>query len=288
VEKNRFGVKKLLRWISPLGVMPLFDEWDGLKGFQRTIGDSTRVYKPVDEMVYVWEENVGSDIGPGVSPVLTGILPAQVLHGVNSFADSYFRRGAIKATLLQVDGNPSQTEISKLEDWWQKILAGVKNAWKSIAIRANVNPVVIGDGIKELGNMEMTLQYQRELCAALGIPVSVISDEAANYATANLDTINMWTLTLIPEAKQIQDTLNKQFFHSQNMEFRFDFEGIEVLQEMQLQQAKAAAELLTVGALSQDEVRNLIGYPPEMEDVDEMEVYELYNRVMRTEKQKNG
>jgi HK97 family phage portal protein len=281
VEKNRFGVRKQLRWISPLGVQPLFDEWDGLKGFQRIIGDSSRVYKPVEEIVYLWEENIGSDIGPGNSPVMTGILAAQVLNGVNIFADSYFKRGAIKATLLQVDGNPAQSELSKLEDWWRKLLAGVKNAWKSIAIRASVNPIIIGDGIQELGNMEMALQYQRELCAALGIPVSVISDEAANYATANLDTINMWTLTLIPETLQIQDTLNEQFFYPQDMELRFDIEGIEVLQEMQLQQAKSATELFTAGVLDQDEVRNIIGYGPLVDDIDELEVYRLLQKTAR-------
>jgi hypothetical protein len=54
---------------------------------------------------------------------------AGVLYNIDQFASNFFERGAIKATLLTVDGNPIPAEMERLEAWWKRFFSGSKSAW---------------------------------------------------------------------------------------------------------------------------------------------------------------
>jgi HK97 family phage portal protein len=260
-EANRMGRNLSLRWVLPSSVLPSYDTQYGLVGFERYFGGGKQVLDRED-MVYIWQPSLSAEVGPGVAPAQVALAAAGVLYNLDRFADGFFRRGAIKATLLSVEGNPSRAELDRLESWWRRLVSGVRRAWETIAIRSTVKPVVIGDGLKDTVNEVLTQQRREDVCAALGVPHSLISADAANYATSQQDTLNFYQQTVVPQSLLIEEAVNEQVMEPAGLRLQFHPERLEVFQAAEMQKAAAVARLVGQPVLTVDEARQMLGYGP--------------------------
>lgn len=260
-ETNRLGRNLSPRWVLPTSVTPLYDGKQGLTGFERQTTQG-RQQLAREELVYIWQPSLSAEIGPGIAPVRSALAAAGVLHNLACFTDGFFRRGAIKATLLSVEGNPSRAELERLESWWQRMVRGVRQAWESVAIRSSVKPVVIGDGLKETFNEALTQQHREDICAALGVPHSLLSADAANYATSQQDTLNFYQQTVVPQALLIQETVNEQLMEPSGLFWEFHPERLEVFQASELRKAAALAQLVDRPLMTVNEGRAWLELPP--------------------------
>ncbi len=260
-ETNRAGLNVTPRWLVPGSMVPRFDVQEGLVGFERSVGSGMRVFS-VDEVVYFWLPNVAGELGPGVAPAQVALTAAQALHHLDAFVDGFFRRGAIKATLLTVEGNPPRSELERLESWWRRMVSGVRNAWQSVAVRSTVKPVTIGDGLSDIESRDLTVQQRENVCAALGVPHSLLSADAATYATAQQDKLTFLTETVLPQARFLEEVMNAQLCGPLGLCFRFQPERLEEMQQFELQKAQAVMALVGGPVLTVDEARALLGYGP--------------------------
>jgi phage portal protein BeeE len=242
-------------------MLPRYDPQHGLLGFERHYGGGMQQL-PLDEVVCFWQPSLSAEIGPGVAPARVALTAAGVLHNLDRFADGFFRRGAIKATLLSVEGNPSRAELDRLEAWWRRLVQGVRRAWESIAIRSTVKPVVIGDGLNDTVSEELTRQRREDVCAALGVPHSLLSADAANYATSQQDTLNFYQQTVIPQCLLIEEAINEQLIAPLGLRWRCLPERLEVFQAAEMQKASAVAQLVGQPVMTVDEGRALLGLSP--------------------------
>jgi HK97 family phage portal protein len=266
---NRAGLNLRLDWLLPSSIVPRYDS-HGLSHFDRVVPwmrqrDNERpAYQRIetDDLVYIWLPSLQYELAPGLPPVAVACKAAGVMTSLDSFAQGFFDRGAIKMTLLAIDGNPSNDAMQKLEGWWNSIASGVKNAWKSIVIRANMQPVVIGEGIKELADEVLTTHKREDISAALGVPHSLMSADAANYATAEQDTLNFYQTTAVPQALLIEEVINAQLFERLGLQLRFDPSMLECFQKSEVQKAQSIVPLVSGGIVSIDEARLMLGYEP--------------------------
>ncbi len=218
-----------LRWALPSSITPRYDSRDGLVGFDRvwTQGSGKPQRLAPDELVYFWLPNLSAELGPGVPPATRALAASRVLYHLDRFADQFFQRGAIKATLLSVEGNPPRQELDRLESWWRRLVSGVRNAWRSVAIRSVVKPITIGEGLSELENNSLVQQRREDICAAFGVPHSLLSADAANYATSENDRTTFLQQTVKPSCLLIEETLNEQVFEPLGLWFEFAMENEE-------------------------------------------------------------
>jgi hypothetical protein len=94
-----------LRYIVPSTIEPELDEVAGLTGFWRTLGKS-RKWATTDDLLYFWKPDPSVELGPPTtSAVMAALSAAGVLYSIDAFAAAFVNRGAIKATLLTVEGN---------------------------------------------------------------------------------------------------------------------------------------------------------------------------------------
>jgi hypothetical protein len=125
-----------------------------------------------------------------------------------------------------------------------------------------MQPVVIGEGIKELADETLTTHQREDISAALGVPHSLMSADAANYATSQQDTLNFYQTTVIPQALLIQETVNQQFFKRIGLELKFKPEMMEVFQRNEVEKAQSVVPLVQSGIFQVDEARAQFGYDP--------------------------
>ena len=235
-----------LRWWSPETTTPVWDAALGLVAFDRRVNNRLARY-PKEEIVYFRIPSAAHETEPGTSPVAAALDDAGILYNVNQFASSFFKRGAIKATLLTVEGDPLQSERERLKSWWRRAFEGIGNAWSTEVISAAVKPVIIGEGIAELGNTELTQERREGISTAMGVPHSLVMSNAANFATAQSDTQGFYDWTIRPQARILANVLNRQLFAPLGLQFRFNIESLSIYQEDEEQRSGALLNLVNAG-----------------------------------------
>jgi HK97 family phage portal protein len=248
-QRNARNAPLGLRWFAPETMQPLYDPTVGIAGFRRYQSatpaafapseSASRTYSP-DDIVYFKLPNPFSEVEPGSPPAQAALADAQVLHNMNDFAASFFSRGAIKATVLQVDPAIKDAEMQKIEAWWKRFFSGIRKAWSTAAIRANtLNAVVVGEGMESLANNALTTEKRQSIATALGVPHSIIAADAANFATAEQDNINFISNCIIPESKLLERSLNRQLFSPAGLRLKFEAERLLAMQDDKAQRAQS-------------------------------------------------
>ena len=246
-HKERNRVRTLgLRWLAPQTMAPVWDETAGLSKFERRI-NGKKMDMAASEVVYFALPNPLHETKPGPAPARAALADAGVLYNVDQFVASFFERGAIKATLLTVEGNPPKAELERLESWWKRFFAGNQNAYQTTAVRAGVTPVVVGEGIEGLANQTLTTEKRQGIATALGIPHSLVMSDAANYATAQQDERNFLEYTILPSAHLIEETINQQLLVAGGLALQFQPETMDAYQEDETQRAQSLVHLRSAG-----------------------------------------
>ena len=259
-ERNR--VRTLgYRWLLPATITPVYDTNAGLIGWKRKVGGQDRDLKR-EALVYWWLPTVDAELGPGTSPVQAALRAAGLVHNVDLFSEGFFQRGAINMTLLSVEGNPAPEEMRRLEQWWKRLLAGVKRAWETVAVRASVKPIPIANPPKDLAMVELVESKRQDIATALGIPLSLLTSDAANFATAQQDDLNFYSKTILPEAEFIEQALNEQIFAALGYDFRFQPEKLEVIEQHETQKAFALIAAVQGKVMTPNEWREKMDMEP--------------------------
>ena len=233
-EHNR--VKTLdLRYFAPTTITPDLDPITGLVGFKRNIG-SQSFDLPPEDVIHFWQLDPFVELGPGNNSAATAALSAAgVLYNVDGFAEAFFDRGAIKVTLLTVKGPMPEAERDRLKSWWKRVFSGISNAWGSDIVQGDhIEPVVIGEGIKELSDNELTKEKREDIAAAMGIPMTILwSSEASGLGGGGVvqsDERKFYEQTIVPEALFIQSVFNEQLFEPMGLRWQFRPETLDVFQ----------------------------------------------------------
>jgi hypothetical protein len=238
---------------------PVWDKEKGLVKFERRIdGQLIPMTIPVEDMVYLWYRNPLHETQPDQPPAAAAMSAAGILYNTNFFANAFLERGAIKATLLTVKGSIAQQERNRLKDWWNRVVGGVKNAGNAEVVAADVVPVIIGEGLSELSNTELTGESREEIATTLGIPLSMVFSNATTYATANQDKANFYDETVFPEAEIIANQLNKELFEPLGFHFDFVPEALEINKKDENQRSQAFRHYVDAG-LKQSVAAEIVG-----------------------------
>lgn len=285
VARNRVRSKVTPVWMLPTTIKPRKNTaarvvGGGLTGFERKVGQDEPTPYKLDEIVYFHLPSLTDEIEAGVAPVQVALSSAGVLYDIDQFAQAYFKRGVIKATLLVVEGQPQQEEMERLKAWWRSLIRGIKTAFETIAIQQSVKPVVIGSDLKDTQAPELTTQKREDIALAMGVPYTMLFGNAANYATAMSDKLMFHTNIVVPRAEWIAERVNKQLLAPLGIMMEFDPSRLEVMQWSEVQKAQALRLLVGINnpILQVSEAREQLGYDP-MTDAVDPDLITLYNRV---------
>lgn len=239
-EYNRLQTKSL-KYITPNSVtydiLP-----SGEIRWKRDLRDGSGYQDVTDpkSIVNFWLHDPFVEKGAALAyPAAAALSAAGVLFNMDSFVASFFKRGAIKATIFQAEGMGKEDREEFLT-WWKKFTTGIRNAFTTRILNAkNMTPVVIGEGIKELENVTLTDDKKKDIAAAFGIPFAILFSDAANFATAQQDKLNFLDNTIVPECRFIESVLNAQIFDPLGYKFEFREETLDAYQQDENERAEA-------------------------------------------------
>jgi HK97 family phage portal protein len=242
-RRSRLGPINV-RWLDPTTMSPVWGA-EAITAFKRQVGNASSELS-VDDVVYTRLAGL-SETAPRTAPAAAACSAAGVLYNVNEFAAAFFKRGAIKATILTVEGNPPQAERERLKAWWQRFFTGINKAFAAEVVSAAVTPVIVGEGLSELTNTELTATEREEIATALGVPHSLVMSNAANYATAEADRLTFYDMTIVPEANAIARQVNAQLFIPAGLRFEWHPQELPIYQADENERAAAFAAYVNAG-----------------------------------------
>lgn len=246
IERNSVKVTGL-RWFAPMGTAPHWDERLGLDYFVRNTGTREDRYDP-KEIVYLWYQHPLHETLRDVSPAEAAMREAGVLYNLDEFAAKFFERGAIKATLLTVKGNPPKSEMDRIKQWWKRFFQGVTNAFGAEVLNSEgIEPVVVGEGISELSNTDLTEEKRNGVAITLGVPLSMVFSDAANHATSQQDEQNFYNGTIIPDCELIAEQVDEQLLAEFGYHLVFKPETMDVFQVDENERSQSYAAYVNAG-----------------------------------------
>lgn len=251
-------------WASPTTIYPIKDPSTGkIERFDRyEAGQVAHLYEGHGDIVPIFLPSLTEENWYGISPVQSALASGNVLLDLDVFSSLFFSRGAIKFTLLRVSGNPDRNKLSKLESWWKAIASGVQRAFETVLLRENVEPMVIGDGLKDIDTQKLVIPRREDICVSLGVPRSLVDPSAANFATAQQDHLTFYEQTVTPQLELILDHVNPKFFAPRGFTIEPDHNKIEAYQRKQLELTESVANLYERDMLTLDECRSILGMDP--------------------------
>lgn len=247
-----------VRWLHPSSIAPRLSR-EGLQGFTRTLGGESIPYE-VDDIIYFWLPDPYVELGPAKHwPGKAALGAASVLSSMEVFLAGYFERGMIKATLLKYMTPISVDEGQRVKEWWQRVAAGLKNAFATEVVRGDFETLVVGEGLHDLQNTALTQEQRESICTALGVPQSKVTANAANFATANQDARAFIQDTIAPQCRWIASTLNRQLLGPAGLHLEFSIEELPVMQEDEAARAASLVQLVQAG-MSLEMATAVLGY----------------------------
>lgn len=246
VNKNVVGIDREFSWLLPSTITPKYDRKLGVVSFERRV-KSDIIQFSADDLIYIWQPNLEAELGPGRGWVQTVLAEAGMAKSANEFAQQFFERGAVPALILSVDGNPQRDELDRLESWWKHLLAGVKRAWETVAVRATVKPVIIGYPTKDLAMPELMQLVRNQIAVASGVPQTMFEDAAQVATRVAEDRQSFYMETIIPEVQLLEGTLNRQYFEQRGMRCELDYQSLDVFQEDEASRAESLGQLVSAG-----------------------------------------
>jgi len=234
-------VKKLKYWLPSSVTLDTDAAKTGEIIFKR---QGTQEPFTAEQVLYMWLLDPDVELGPPIVwPLESAIISAEANGAISKWVADYMRRGAVKAMLLMVDGAPPPGEAERIEKWFNRFMTGARGLMWRVFNGEGVKPVIVGDGLEALKDLSINKELRYEIHQALGTR-HLLEDE--NLATAVARERQFYTVTIVPDARLIQTSLNEQILHSLGYHIEFEPERLEIFQVNEGEQAKAFGELLGI------------------------------------------
>lgn len=246
---NRYKIPKGLQYFVPTSITPKWDEETGeLIVFERKTGKIQKTFTP-DELFYAWIQDAFTEVGASPNtPVKAAMAAAGVLRNLDEFVKSYFEGGAIDPVIAAVPRATDKDERDRVESWLNRSLTGLRNIGKIRLMSSDDVKLTqpLRNGLDSLKKTELTKDKREDIGLALGIPVTFMLSDQANYATAtqNEKTLIRWGVQ--PRLEQLYDALDAQLYQPLGVRLRPDFDSLEMFQEEEVNKMQAANTLLDV------------------------------------------
>lgn len=216
---------------------------DEILGYTYKLREKEIKYTP-EELIYIVDSDY--DGSPFQSILDTVIVDQNVLKSIDTFITSFFSNGAIKATIVTVDGYPTDEETKRLERMLKTVATGVKNAFKSIVLRVPVKTEVIGSGLEDY-KPELNERKILDIVTAFEIFPSLILPNASNYATALSDRKEFYSSILNPRVRNFSNCLNQQFLNDYGYNLVFLPDKLSVMQVDENIRSQSLTNLINAG-----------------------------------------
>lgn len=254
--ENIRGEGKNLRYILPSSITPLLDRehGNGLIGFKRTVGTRSDEYAlgKKNPIFWMWRRDHTTELLPSKATQFQALCAAAgILYYSDNHIQAFFRRGGIKPTMLVLKGMTTKDNIEKIEGIWTKIVSGaykyLGKVFQGVDAAGGLEALPIGEGVDNLKDKTLTRSKVEDIAMAMGIPLSIMLANSANYATAQVEYKSWYETSLAPWCSFMAEEMTDKLFKPLDLRFEFRPEMTDPGQEDEVSRASAYSTYVSSG-----------------------------------------
>lgn len=202
VLANGYSFKRGIQFINPFTVHAEYA--DGEERYYQIIDGkrypATGFWIEGKDAHFIRKFSPLADVGFGVSATETALGDAQMMHYLARFASKFFEGGAMPLTLINLPSGTSDAERDRTENFFKRAAQGISNAWRVLAVRSSqeIKPSTYTPNFKDMALTDIRNQAIDAVAWAFNVPRTMLTADAANYATANQDANGFLSKTIVP------------------------------------------------------------------------------------------
>jgi len=265
-ELNKTKTGKVLS-IYLLQPHRMFIKQDGPNSFKYVyrLPNGKEIIYEQDEIIHFKYQNPFDDLY-GLSPMASLDLPVETLQESLDILNKYFKYGTHLRGVLETDNILTKEMKTYLENRWAQFYASSSNAFKIPILEKGLKFRPINVVPKDMQAIEAHEKALYAILAVFKVPPEVLGLRQANYSGMEQARRSFWEDTIIPLAKDLEDTINfnlHKIVKNENLKFVLDYSGVEALKENKLVRARVAGILMDRGVMTRNEVRvHFFDLPP--------------------------
>jgi hypothetical protein len=242
-----------------------FTPWANVTGtaldyIERRVGTLNERYAPdgkpltagvKSSLVYMWRLDHTTELLPSPNTEALAIMEAAgVVYYKNFWIHNFYRRGGIKPTLISVKGLVDKDSKEEKEKSWSNWLKGVGSRWSNNIARIingeTMSAATIGDGVGDMKDNTIHQDALADIAMGVGMPLSLLVANSANYATAKEEKATWYENDIIPLCNWIAYEYNRQVFFPLGLRLEFHPETLDPQQEDETERAQAMGQYAAV------------------------------------------
>lgn len=246
------------RVLDPRTITPKWDKDFGITHYERRI-DGKKINIPREDLIYFADMGI-SETEPRESIMDVVRIDSAVIRSIDEYITQFFNGGTIKATIITTKENsfPTKEERDTVENFLNRSLRGLSNAFKSVFLRTPIEATVVGSGLEDFDPDLLNAKIM-SIITAFEVPASSILPSAANYATAISDKRLFYESVGIDRINYIFDEINNQFLSDAGLQIVAEPEKLSVFQTDEHERSQSLMNLVNAGFNTLDAAM-ILGY----------------------------
>lgn len=165
--------------------------------------------------------------------------------------------------LLTYKGNASleQSQIDELRNFILTKLSGARNTGEPLFLGGDFDWIQLSQSVKDMDFPSLKKSVAEAIYSAVKIPLPMISPDNMSFANMDASKYIFYDNAVLPVLKRILQFFSAKILtrykNTEGLQYSFDESAIEALEARKYDTATKASKL---GVLTDNEVRNIIGY----------------------------
>jgi hypothetical protein len=215
----------------------------------RTVGAQMEYYQPEDKRLFrAWRLDQNTEVLPATATEALAIMNAAgVIHSADSWIRHFFERGGVAPTVIAMKGAVAPEKRDEEQKSWTDWLLGLGKFRARIARVFNADSLTVqqfGSSVTELKDNEVYNQALANIAMGVGMPLSLLMANSANYATAKEEKATWYENDIIPFCNWLAYEYNRQVFNPIGLRMEFKPETLDPQQEDETERAAAISAFM--------------------------------------------
>ncbi len=209
----------------------------------------------------------------GMSPMMAASLEIDINSSVSELNNSLLSNGLVPGAMLRYkpsneSGVPTlmtDEQMAQIRSDFEKKYKGAKKAGELMILQGDFEWETTSMTPQEMEFNTLEQTTAKKIALAYGVPSQLIGiKDAQTYANVKEARFAFYQETVIPIAQRVEDDLNEWFdpYLEGDAHFKYDFDGIQIIAEINREREEGLTQLVTNGIISPNEARDRIDLEP--------------------------
>lgn len=208
-KDGKYGIPREIWAINPSYIYIVPDKNSYIKGYVYKCGADT---VPLDtDDILMFNNSNPANAYAGVSPLKALASIVETEKFANEYNRNFFYNNASPAGIVSYERTLTDTQFDRIKEQWNSNYGGLSNAHKVAVLEGGAKFQSTGVTQKDMDFVTMKGLNKKEILSVFSVPEILITGEAVNRATAEVQESIFYKNAVRPVLRLIKDKLNNEF-----------------------------------------------------------------------------